>query len=1049
MRGLKLVLLALALVVGIPMAAFAQATLAGVVRDTSGAVLPGVTVEASSPVLIEKARTAVTDGTGRYQIIDLRPGNYTVTFTLQSFSVVKRDGVELAGTATTTVNAELRVGTLQETVTVTGETPTVDVQSSTRNAVINKDLIDALPTSRNAFALGVLIPGMNVRNGFGPVTDVGGATGPDTLALSIHGGKTEDQRLLVNGVALSTMIGGGWGGGAIPNMSGQSEIAYDFSAVDATISTGGVRINFIPRDGGNRFSGTIAGNIATDGMQPDTFETVTRGTTSFPDFRASTVKRNGEFNPGLGGPLVRDKLWYFLSGRYQVANTYVTGMFHNKNAGNPNAWTYDPDPTRPATFNRVWHVYQGRLTWQAAPKHKIGITFDIEDTCTCNSNVSATTAPEAGSEFTFPLQRFVQVDWNSPVTNRLLIEASGIHRVERWGGMHLQSGAGDVTVPDERMIGVNEQTTGLNYRASPGGFLGGPPFNNSWNVNLHYRAAMSYITGSHQVKVGFNNAWGHHENTPYALNPYSYVFTGGRPLQIRQWAIPYTTEVDVDADLGIYAQDKWTIGRYTIAAGIRFDYFSNSYPPQTIGPGTLVPNRNLVFDEGTYDAVTGLPKPGGTPNGNAVPNLSWKDITPRLGFTWDLFGTGRTAFKASANKYLVGLGTFSFAETNSVTSSNNPINRLVNNVTRDWLDPNGDFIPQCNLAILTANGECGPVSNPNFGLVTAPTTTYDPDYLSGWGKRNYNWEFSVGVQHELMPRVSMEVSYFRRIYGNYTVADNRAYSASDFVVTSLAVPTDPRLPDGGGGTLQDVYYYAGPPRADDFRISLADDFGKRIEHWDGIDVTAQARIRNGLTISGGVSTGRTLLDNCDLVTIPQLAELNVAPGGFSPLFFFAATPQEFCKQDQGFITQIKAFAAYTIPKRGRATIGRLSGSAGAAHGGELQRATRHSVQGRADHRARCGIRRPDEPVRLPHLEAHTGRPHADHGRPGHVQPLQLDARAEREPDVRSGIPVANLHAAGALLQVQRPVRLVDEEGIRSQESGIRAGQGFRDGGPWH
>ena len=350
MRGFKLVLLGLALVVSIPMAAFAQAVLSGVVKDTSGAVLPGVTVEATSPVLIEKARTATTDGTGRYQIVDLRPGVYTVTFTLQGFSVAKREMVELTGTATTTVNADLRVGNLQETVTVTGETPTVDVQSSTRNAVLNKDIIDALPTSRNAFALGVLIPGMNVRNGFGPVTDVGGATGPDTLALSIHGGKTEDQRLLVNGVALSTMIGGGWGGGAIPNMSGQSEIAYDYSAVDATISTGGVRINFIPRDGGNRFSGTIAGNIATDGMQPDTFRTIERGSTSFPNFRASTVKKNGEFNPGLGGPLVRDKLWYFLSGRYQIANTYVTGMFHNKNAGNPQAWTYDPDPSRPATF---------------------------------------------------------------------------------------------------------------------------------------------------------------------------------------------------------------------------------------------------------------------------------------------------------------------------------------------------------------------------------------------------------------------------------------------------------------------------------------------------------------------------------------------------------------------------------------------------------------------------------------------------------------------------------------------------------------------------
>jgi len=179
MRGFKLGLLAIVLVVSVPMAAFAQATLSGLVRDTSGAVLPGVTVEASSPVLIEKARTTVTDGNGRYQIVDLRPGTYVVTFTLASFSVVKREGVELTGTLTTTVNADLKVGDLQETITVSGENPIVDTQSSTRVAVINKDLIDALPTSRNSFSLGVLIPGMNVRNGFAPVTDVGGSSGPE------------------------------------------------------------------------------------------------------------------------------------------------------------------------------------------------------------------------------------------------------------------------------------------------------------------------------------------------------------------------------------------------------------------------------------------------------------------------------------------------------------------------------------------------------------------------------------------------------------------------------------------------------------------------------------------------------------------------------------------------------------------------------------------------------------------------------------------------------------------------------------------------------
>jgi hypothetical protein len=936
----------MAIVAGLPLTAFAQATLTGIVRDTSGGVLPGVTVEASSPVLIEKSRSALTDSTGRYQIVDLRPGTYTVTFTLPSFSVVKRENVELTGTLTTTVNADLKVGTLQETVTVTGETPTVDTQNSTRVAVLDKDVIDALPTSRNSFSLGVLIPGMNVSNAFGSVTDVGGATGPSTLALNIHGGKTEDQRLLVNGVALSTMIGGGWGGGAIPNATGLSEIAYDYSGVDATAATGGVRINFIPRDGGNRLSGTIAGSIATDGMQPDTFRTVTRGNTTFdfPDplnpsqrigFRASTVKSNGELNPGVGGPFVRDKLWYFVSGRYQEANSWVTGAFHNKNANNPNVWTLDPDYGSPAFNPRFWHVYMGRLTWQAAPKHKIGFTFDQEDFCECAIGTSALNSPEISGEFNFPLQRFVQLDWNSPVSNRLLLEASGIHRVERWGTMHMTHQIADETAPGAQMIGVNEQNTGVNYRANPGLFpFFNAPFNNSWNVNLHYRAAVSYITGSHQFKAGFNNAWGHHENTTYGTVPYSYTFVSGRPTQIRQWASPYTTQVDVDADLGLYAQDKWAVGRATVTGAIRYDYFANSYPPQTLGPGDLVPGRNVTFDAGTYDASTGLLRPNGTPNGKSIGNVKWHDITPRIGLNYDLFGNGKTALKTNLAKYLVGLGTFSFFSTNSVTSANNPINRLVNNTTRPWLDDGtgggiaGDFIPQCSLTNLAANGECGAAANPAFGQVTAPTTTYDPDYLTGWGKRYFNWEFSVGVQHEVAPRVSVDVGYFRRWYGNFPTTDNLAYTLSDFTRTTVTAPSDPRLPDGGGQRLEDVYYLQGFPKQDNYLVTFADNYGKQIEHWDGMDFSANARLRNGVTIQGGVSTGRTLTDNCELVTNPQLGELNAAGAGFTPLFVFAATPQSFCHANRGWITQYKGFAAYTIPRADVQVAGTYQGLPG-------------------------------------------------------------------------------------------------------------------------
>ena len=337
-------------------AAFAQsgASITGVVKDSSGAVLPGVTVEASSPVLIEKVRTGVTDGSGQYRITELLPGTYTVTFTLTGFSTVKREGLEVSGSFTITQNVELKVGSVSETITVTGETPIVDVQNTTRQTVVNHAVMDALPTGRNMFNVGVLIPGVVLATGGLANQDVGGALGPNTLALAIHGGHTEDQRFTMNGISLSTMIGGGWGGGTIPNPAGVSEMLFDTSAVDASLATGGVRINFIAKDGGNKFAGSVMGNFANSSMQGDNFtdRLKARGLTT-----PGNIEKNWDFNPGFGGPQERIALWFYLSGRSQGANTFVPGQFYNKNANNLNAWTYVPDTARPAELHRKWEDY--------------------------------------------------------------------------------------------------------------------------------------------------------------------------------------------------------------------------------------------------------------------------------------------------------------------------------------------------------------------------------------------------------------------------------------------------------------------------------------------------------------------------------------------------------------------------------------------------------------------------------------------------------------------------------------------------------------------
>ncbi len=251
---------ALSLVILLPAAAFAQAAITGVVKDASGAVLPGVTVEAASPALIERARSVVTDDTGQFRIVDLRPGTYTVTFTLTGFSTVRREGIALSGDFVATVNGDLKVGTLEETITVTGESPIVDVQSVKVQKIIDREIIAAIPSSRNASGIQALIPGLSSGGDSGGIT---GGTGGS--AGNIHGGRASDSRTLHDG------INTGWAGAnsnaAISNVAGSQEVALTTSGGLGEAETGGVVLNVIPRDGGNTFSGTFFMSGANGAMQ--------------------------------------------------------------------------------------------------------------------------------------------------------------------------------------------------------------------------------------------------------------------------------------------------------------------------------------------------------------------------------------------------------------------------------------------------------------------------------------------------------------------------------------------------------------------------------------------------------------------------------------------------------------------------------------------------------------------------------------------------------------------------------------------------------------
>ena len=285
-RFIRLALLAVASLSIVPAVAYAQgASIAGVVKDTSGAVLPGVTVEAASPVLIEKVRAAVTDGSGQYKIISLLPGTYTVTFTLTGFSTVKREGVEVTGTSTAAINADMKVGTVAETITVTGETPLVDVQSASVQKVVTKEVIDNIPTGRLGINLAALQPGMilGATSGAGAlstnanslnVQDVGGTAGDTFTDLSIHGGKASEQRQTIAGLSAATVIRFGESLSSSPSFTAMQEMSVDSSGADATLAGGGVRMNYVPRDGGNTFKGLLFFSGANGSMQATNYSTI-------------------------------------------------------------------------------------------------------------------------------------------------------------------------------------------------------------------------------------------------------------------------------------------------------------------------------------------------------------------------------------------------------------------------------------------------------------------------------------------------------------------------------------------------------------------------------------------------------------------------------------------------------------------------------------------------------------------------------------------------------------------------------------------------------
>jgi Carboxypeptidase regulatory-like domain len=883
----------LLLVAGVtPCRAQTLGTIAGAVKDATGAVLPGVTVEVASPALIEKTRAAVTDGAGQYTIVNLPVGTYSVTFSLTGFNSSRREGIDVAANFTANVNAEMKVGAIAETVTVTGDAPVVDVQSATTVRAITPLVIRAVPSGGTMYLYAAMNPGVTLSGG-ASVVDVGGMSGSNVAAqLSAHGGAPGDELQMLDGIKVGNM----------QSNAGRTGYTYSpllFAQVDVLVSgqtgdspTLGVQTNAIPRSGSNLFSGTVFANGSKPSLQsnnltsrlqatsPDLSQIAPWGLTS-----TSSMKALGMAAGSFGGPIVKDRIWFYAAGMGNTNQSYVAGLYYPVD---PAARVRVSDVNDPAYDDQyVWDTTQ-RFTISLSPKLQVTEFNEWQHKWYNHYTISAAISPEATPKVFWP-RHFHQGTITYTASNRLLFEA----------GANYQE-ANDEILPrpgEPDSIQITETGGTFNGAVVPpityGGFAG-ITYEPDQQIEAG-KASMSYVTGTHNFKLGTDLQHGHRGRiNPNFSNDLAYRTTDYILNQVTVFAPAGSYRSNLDYNYGFYAQDRWTMSRLTLSGALRLDVQKESYDAYTTpGPSPYLPNR----------------VPQSFPAANVT---AWRDLEPRFGFAYDLFGNGKTAIKASAARGVVqeGLNTAELL---------NPAVAISTSVARTVTDRNLNGSPDCDLTNPLANGECGPWLTTGFGS-QLPSTRQDPATLSGWNVRPWNWEFTGSIQHELMPRVSVGLTYFRRINGGFLTTINTADVAADFTRLPVVVPGDGRLPVSGQTlTVYDInpVLKSGLPfNTTANEITFASNYGAMFQHWNGFDLTTQARLKGNATLQGGVTLGKTMNDDCSLIAAqPQLV---------------GSTPVEYCHNETGWQPQVKLLANYELPWYGLRVSGNFQSLPGPA-----------------------------------------------------------------------------------------------------------------------
>jgi hypothetical protein len=894
-----------------PATAFAQATLTGTVRDASGGVLPGVTVEASSPALIEKVRAAVTDDTGQFRIIDLRPGTYTLTATLPGFVTVRREGIELSGTQVLTFPIEMKVGGLEETITVTGETPVVDVQSVRREVVLDNEVIQTIPATRAAGALLNATPGVFVG-------DAALSTSPAMTAFNARSSTINstfvagEGRYAINGFPLTAARSGGFSSYVYDTVN-TDEIAITVGGGLGESDSGGPMFNIIPRSGGNLFSGTAFYNTAGEWSSGDNLTDEIRALN--PNLQeAPGVIKAYDWSASFGGPILRDRLWFFGSYRDLSSQTGMEGIFANANAGDASRWDWVGSPIE-ARLVQDRTMIIGRLMGQFG-QHRIRVNSEYQHRCEgtplqvgtdgCHNRgedwiglgnnqnpiqMSPEATQTAGRGY-FDVPFYVnQGTWTMPASDKLLLEAGyTAFRYQPIFG-HPAPDADTSLTPVTELSNAINPATGLRYAPVANyRYRGVETWGPATGTTDDVLAAASYVTGANSMKAGYQfRRLDLLDNTVANQSQLGYRFNQGVPVGVNYY-LPDFGRRTITSTHSVYLQDSWTRDRLTLQGAIRYDRAS-SFAPSELNGTTKTSFLNPAPI--TIERTAGVD--------------AYHDITPRVGVAYDVFGNGRTAVKFNWGRYLA------YAANDSPYTSTNPGATVVREVqNRGWTDSDRDFVVDCDLLNPAQNGECATAGGtaPNFGRLGAATIV-DPNVLSGWGVRPHDYQTTFTVQQELLPRISAEFSFTHRTFHSFFVTDdlNRQGDLSQYYENyTLTAPQDPRLPGGGG---YDIVRFIQTPATLGIapqRILMREkDLGaERDSAWDGFDITVNARLRGGLTAQVGTTTGRGKVNTCAVDVLYN--QVNAQTGAL------AGPDPRGCNDVEPWQTTLRGLASYTIPR---------------------------------------------------------------------------------------------------------------------------------------